>query len=96
MILAEWQVGQVVWSMLWFSLFFLWIWVVITVFADIIRSPDLSSLAKALWTVFVIFFPLLGVIAYLIVRGDGPSSTMNVGPRGSAEYDAMRQRIAVS
>jgi hypothetical protein len=46
--------------------------------------------------VFVIFFPLLGVIAYLIVRGDGPSSTMNVGPRGSAEYDAMRQRIAVS
>ena len=96
MILAEWQVGQVVWSMLWFSLFFLWIWVVITVFVDIIRSADLSSLAKALWTLFVIFFPLLGVIAYLIVRGDGPSSTMNVGPRGSAEYDAMRQRIAVS
>ncbi|HEY3142940.1 MAG TPA: SHOCT domain-containing protein [Acidimicrobiales bacterium] len=69
MVLAEWQVGQVLWSMLWFTLFFLWIWVVIMVFADIFRSPDMGGFAKAIWTLFVIFVPVLGVLAYLIVRG---------------------------
>jgi hypothetical protein len=69
MILAEWQVGQMLWSMLWFTLFFLWIWVVIMVFMDIFRSPDLSGWGKAVWTLFVIFLPWLGVLAYLIARG---------------------------
>lgn len=69
MVFAEWQVGQVLWSMLWFTMFFLWVWVVITVFSDIFRSADLGGFAKAIWTVFVIFFPVLGVFAYLIARG---------------------------
>ena len=70
MVFAEWQVGEVFWAMLWFSLFFMWIWVLITVFADIFRSRDLSGWGKALWTLFVIFLPFLGVFAYLIARGD--------------------------
>jgi hypothetical protein len=69
MVFAEWQVGQVLWSMLWFTMFFLWIWVVITVFADIFRSHDMGGMAKALWTLFVIFLPVAGVLAYLIIRG---------------------------
>jgi hypothetical protein len=69
MVVATWQVGQVLWSMLWFTMFFLWIWVVIAVFGDIFRSHDLSGFAKALWTIFVIFLPFLGILAYLIARG---------------------------
>jgi hypothetical protein len=69
MVVATWQVGQVLWSMLWFTMFFLWIWVVIAVFGDIFRSHDLSGFAKALWTIFVIFVPFLGILAYLIARG---------------------------
>jgi hypothetical protein len=69
MTFAEWQVGEVVWTMLWFSLFFMWIWVVITVFADIFRSADLSGVGKALWTLFVIVVPVLGVFAYMVSRG---------------------------
>jgi hypothetical protein len=69
MVYAEWQVGQVLWSMLWFTMFFLWIWVVITVFMDIFRSHDMGGFAKALWVLFVIFLPFLGVLAYLIARG---------------------------
>ena len=57
------------WSMLWFFLFFAWIWVLITVFGDIFRSPDLSGWGKGLWTVFVVFLPWLGVLVYLIARG---------------------------
>jgi hypothetical protein len=69
MVYAEWQVGQVVWSMFWFTLLFMWIWVLIVVFGDVFRSPDLGGWAKALWTVFVLFLPVLGVLAYLIARG---------------------------
>jgi hypothetical protein len=69
MVYAEWQVGQVAWSMLWFTAFFLWIWVLITVFADVFRSRDLSGWAKALWTLLVIFLPVVGVLAYMIARG---------------------------
>ena len=60
-------------SMLWFFLFFAWIWLVITVFIDIFRSDDLSGWAKALWALFVLIVPLLGVLVYLIARGDGMS-----------------------
>jgi hypothetical protein len=70
MIYAEWQVGQVLWTMIWFTLFFLWIWVLVMIFADVFRSRDLGGWAKALWTLFVIFLPVLGVLAYLIVRGN--------------------------
>jgi hypothetical protein len=67
--LAEWQVGQVFWSIVWFTLFFIWIWMLIAVFSDIFRSPDLGGFAKALWCLFVIVTPFLGVLVYLIARG---------------------------
>ena len=69
MIAAEWHVGQVVWSLLWFFLFLIWIWLLITVFIDIFRSHDMGGFAKALWVIFVIVFPYLGVLVYFIARG---------------------------
>jgi hypothetical protein len=68
-ILSEWQVGEVFWSMLWFAMFFIWIWLLIMVFSDIFRSHDLGGFAKFLWVVFVLFLPYLGVFVYLIARG---------------------------
>ena len=59
MVYAEWQVGQVFWTMLWFSIFFLWIWVLLKVFGDIFRNPDLRGWAKGVWTLFVIFVPVI-------------------------------------
>jgi ABC-type multidrug transport system fused ATPase/permease subunit len=66
---SEFGTGQVFLSMLWFFLFFIWIWILITVFADIFRSHDLSGWAKAAWVIFVIILPYLGVFVYLIARG---------------------------
>jgi hypothetical protein len=65
----EYSPGDVFLSMLWFFLFFIWIWLLIAVFADVFRSDDLSGWGKALWTVFVIVLPYLGVFVYLIARG---------------------------
>ncbi len=57
------------WTILWIFGIFLWIWLVIACFADIIRSRDLSGWAKGLWTAFIVLIPLFGVLCYLIVRG---------------------------
>ncbi len=67
--LADFGSGQVFWSMLWFFLFFIWIWLLITVFADIFRSHDMGGFAKFLWVMFVIIVPYFGVFVYLIARG---------------------------
>jgi hypothetical protein len=56
-------------SMLWFFLFFAWIWLVVSVFIDIFRSSDLSGWAKAGWSLLVLLVPLIGVLIYLGVRG---------------------------
>ena len=69
MTLADFGTGQVFLSMLYFFLFFIWIWLLIVVFADIFRSDDLSGWAKALWVIFVIVVPYFGVFVYLIARG---------------------------
>jgi hypothetical protein len=65
----EFGTGQVFWSMLWFFCFFIWIWLLIRVFSDIFRSHDMSGGVKALWIIFVIVLPYLGVLVYLIARG---------------------------
>lgn len=57
------------WSMLWFFLFFLWIWLLISLFADIFRSDDLGGWGKAGWILFLIVIPWLGALVYLIARG---------------------------
>jgi hypothetical protein len=61
----------VFWTMLEFFLLLVWFWLLIVVFGDIFRSRDLSGFSKALWTIFVIILPYLGVFVYLIARGGG-------------------------
>lgn len=73
MLAAEWGVGQAVWTVFWstliFSIFFLWIWLVIRVFVDIVRNRDLGGFAKGIWAIVVIMVPVIGVFFYLIVHG---------------------------
>jgi len=58
-------------TVLWVFLFVFWIWTLITVVMDIFRSSDLGGGAKALWFLFIVFLPVLGVLVYLIARGGG-------------------------
>ena len=59
---------DVLFAMLWFFLFIIWIWLLITIFVDIFRSP-MSGWAKAGWSIFIIVLPFLGVFIYLIANG---------------------------
>jgi len=60
---------SVFWTILEIFLWVIWIWILIWILIDIFRSHDLSGFSKALWFLFVLFIPLVGVLVYLIVRG---------------------------
>ncbi len=83
--------GQVFLSFLWFFLFFIWIWLLIVVFGDIFRSPDLSGWGKALWTIFIILLPYLGVFVYLIARGKKMGE--HAAQQAAAQEAQMRQYV---
>ena len=91
LLLTTFGTGQVLWDMLWFFMFIIWFWLLIVVFGDIFRSPDLSGGGKALWTIFVIVVPYLGVFAYLIARGHKMQD--HAVQAAKAQDDAERQYI---
>jgi hypothetical protein len=66
---ADYPLLNAFWTMMIFFLWVLWFWLLITVFADIFRRHDMSGWAKALWVIFVIILPYLGVLVYLISQG---------------------------
>ena len=57
------------WTLLWLFLWIVWIFILFRVIFDIFRSHDLGGWGKALWLIFVIILPFLGVFVYLIARG---------------------------
>ena len=57
------------WTILMIFLWVIWFWILITIFIDLFRSHDLSGWAKALWFIFILLLPLIGVLVYLIARG---------------------------
>jgi hypothetical protein len=68
MSLADYPFLNIMWSMFIFFACVIWVYLLILVLADNFRRPDHSGWAKAGWTVFVIFTPLLGVLVYMITR----------------------------
>ena len=69
-LLATYTFGQALLTVLEFALLFLWIWLAVTVVIDVFRSHDLSGWAKAGWIVLIVLLPLVGVLIYVIARGD--------------------------
>ena len=79
---------NVFWTIFEVFLWVVWFWILITVFIDIFRSRDLSGSAKAVWFLFVLLIPLIGVVVYLIVRGgEMHERTAQVVQAQDAAYD---------
>lgn len=87
---ATWTTGGVIWTMCVFFFWFIYIWIFITVFADIFRRNDMSGGKKAMWVIFIIFIPLIGVLAYLIAR---PKMTEQ-DKQLMEEAEARQKRVA--
>ena len=69
MVAASYPFLDVLWSMVIFFAFIIWIWLLITVFADVFRRRDIGGGMKAVWIICLIFFPFITALIYLITRG---------------------------
>jgi hypothetical protein len=68
MLAYDYPILGLFWTMLIFFLWVAWLILLFRVFIDIFRS-DMGGFAKALWSIFVILAPFLGVFIYLIANG---------------------------
>jgi hypothetical protein len=84
---ADYPFMDVLWSMIIFFFWVIWIWIVITVLIDVFRRHDIGGFAKALWVIFVVILPWLGVLIYLIVEHDG------MRDRGIKQAQAQQQEF---
>jgi hypothetical protein len=95
--LATWTFFLVLWAMIIFFAFVIWIWLLITVFVDIFRRKDCGGFTKALWIIFVIVFPYLGVLVYLIANHNGMAERgEKVVQSVQAQQDAYIKSVAGS
>ena len=62
---------DVLWTLIIFFLWVIWFWLLFTVFIDVFRRHDIGGGKKALWLIFVIILPFLGVFIYIITQNDG-------------------------
>ena len=85
------------WTMMIFFLWIAWLFLLFRVFADIFRSKDMGGFAKALWSIFVIIVPFLGVFLYVIVRGRSMSERdIADAKQREAEFQAYVRETAGS
>ncbi len=71
MLATSYPLLEVFWTMLIFFGFFIWIWLLFVVFADLFRRSDTSGWVKVAWIIFIIVIPYFGVFVYLIAEHKG-------------------------
>ena len=95
MLLADYTFIDALWTMIVLFAWVMWFWLVISMLTDVFRRHDISGGAKALWTVFIIFLPLLGVLIYLISQGKGMAERrLGEAQAAQAQFDAHVREVA--
>ena len=85
---ADFALGEALWAMFVFFLWFIWIMLLFHVFGDLFRDHETSGVAKALWTIFIICVPYLGVFVYLILREGMAERSVAQQQAAKTEFDA--------
>ena len=92
--------GEILLFMLEFFLFIIWFWLLIAIFGDLFRDSETGGGVKALWVVFLILLPFLGILLYLIVRGKGMGTRQADADAGRAggvrRPDPQRDLVVVA
>jgi hypothetical protein len=85
------------WTLVEIFLFVIWIWLAVMVFVDIFRSHDMGGVAKALWVLFIVILPFIGILVYLIARGGGMHErAANQAAREQKAFDSYVRQAAGS
>ncbi len=91
MLAYDYPILGLFWTFLWIFLWVAWLFVLFQVIFDIFRSHDMGGWGKALWMIFVVLLPFLGVFVYVIARGHGMQERQLEQAR--AQDAAMRSYI---
>lgn len=86
---------NLLWDILIFFAWVIFIWIAITVLIDVFRRHDISGWSKALWVVFVVILPWIGVLVYLIVNHAGMAERRTrEAQAANAQFDQYIRRTA--
>jgi hypothetical protein len=97
LVLANYTFGEVMWSFLVFFAWVIWFWLLITVFADVFRRHDIGGGKKALWIIFVIILPYVGVLIYLIAEHEGMANrNIASAQQSQQQFDDYVKNVASS
>ena len=95
MVAASYPFLDVLWTLIIIFAWMIWFWLLITVFADLFRRHDTSGWSKALWTIFVIVAPFLGVLIYLIAESKGMAErNMKQAQQSQAQFDDYVRNVS--
>jgi hypothetical protein len=84
---ADYPFLDIFWTMLVFFLWVMWFWCLMIILTDVFSRQDVSGWSKALWTTFLIFVPVLGMLVYLIAHGK------DMADRRTASTQAARAQV---
>jgi Phospholipase_D-nuclease N-terminal/Short C-terminal domain len=94
---ADYPFLDVFWTMIIFFCWVAWIWVLIVIISDLFRRHDTSGWVKALWVIFLIILPFLGVLIYLIVNSKGMAERRTRSAQAQQEqFDDYVKTVAAS
>jgi hypothetical protein len=94
-IAADYPFLDVLWTMIVIFAWVIWFWLLITVFVDLFRRHDASGWKKALWIVFLIVTPFLGVLVYLIANNRGMTErTVAQAQAQHAQFDGYVRSVS--
>ena len=92
---ADYPFLNIFWSMILFFTWIIWIWMMVVILSDVFRRRDMSGWGKAAWTVFLIVFPFLGALIYLISNHDGMADrNLKQAQSSRAEFDDYVKTVA--
>ena len=84
--------------LIWFvEIFFfvVWFWLLMSIVSDLFRDQEASGVTKALWVILVFFFPVFGILAYLILRGGGMAErAARVQKQAQERFDSYVRSVA--
>ena len=94
-IAADYPFMDVLWSMIIFFAWVAWIWILIVILTDVFRRHDIGGWTKALWTIFLVVIPFLGVLVYLLAQHDGMAERQQKDVQAQqAQFDSYVRQAA--
>ena len=94
---ADYPLLDIFWTIIIVFAWVAWFWVLIMIISDLFSRHDIGGWGKALWMIFVILLPFLGVFIYLVSQGKGMGERrMALMEANQQQFDAHVREVAAS